>query len=237
MIQIISNNDINNLQTQKSTREQHSCSKPTNGATTTYDDERTSMTRLAHGFTPGPFDVICARGKEARNHNKKFREKIKQSVDAYAKAETKLYKSLVVSSVVDWFREASPNGAGFVKESNGVWFIVPDQLAREKVGQALRDQLHSQYKSSTKAKRQRWKKEEQEKVENEGCLDDLIKENHSITERMQNLDAARDKLGGDDASDESLMNLFTQNNCFILNAIHSDPRLQEGIKNLSSCQN
>ena len=37
----------------------------------------------------------------------------------------------------------------------GVWQEVGDHLAREKVGQTIRDALHSNYKSSTKAKKKR----------------------------------------------------------------------------------
>jgi hypothetical protein len=138
-----------------------------------------------------------------------------------------------VSSVVEWFRKASPNG-GFVKEMNGVWYEVGDHLAREKVGQALRDRLHGQYKSSTKAKRRRWKKEEQEKVDKEEYLDNMIKANHFITERMKQMEERRNELGNKDAFDESLLELFTQNNCFILKAIRSDQNLQEHIRSFSS---
>ena len=63
-------------------------------------DEPKNMTRLSIDFVPSPFDVICARGKQAKLHNQQFRAKIHESSEAYAKAETKLYKSLVVSSVV-----------------------------------------------------------------------------------------------------------------------------------------
>jgi hypothetical protein len=60
---------------------------------------------LAYCFTPGPFDVICARGSEARNHsgNNTFKQNIIESIEIYAKADSKLYKSLVVSSVVNFF--------------------------------------------------------------------------------------------------------------------------------------
>jgi hypothetical protein len=225
MIEIIRTNVIDTIKTRESTN-------PIAPTTTTVDDER--MTRLAHDFfLPGPFDVICARGKEARNHNQQFRKKIKESVNAYAEAETKLYKSLVVSSVVEWFRKASPNG-GFVKELNGVWYEVGDHLTREKVGQALRDRLHSHYKSSTKAKRRRWKKEEQEKFDKEEYLDNMINANQFISVRMKQMEERRNDLGGNDASDESLLKLFTQNNCFILKAIRSDQNLQEHIKSFSS---
>lgn len=229
MIQIISTNETNHVEIKKSTCNL-SCSKP---ATMTTNSDDQLLTRLGSDFRPGPFDIICARGMEARLHNEQFHEKIKESVDAYTNAESKLYKSIVVSSAVEWFRKASPNG-GFVKESRGSWYRVSDFLAREKVGQALRDKLHSRYKSSSKAKRRRWKKEGQEKTEKEEYFRSLT-QTPSITERMERLQESLNGMG-DDVHDESLLNLFTQNSCFILNAIHSDTTIQEGIKKLYSCQ-
>lgn len=41
---------------------------------------------------------------------------------------------------------------GFVRNIAGEWFDVGDRNAREKIGQAFRDSLHTKYKSSTKAK-------------------------------------------------------------------------------------
>ena len=96
------------------------------------------MKSLALKFTPGPLDVICAPGKDARNHagNIKFRNRIQANVEKYSKASSKLEKSTIVSSIVDKIRQDSPNG-GFVKKDieTGNWYEVGDQMAREKVGQ------------------------------------------------------------------------------------------------------
>lgn len=94
-----------------------------------------SMTKLGSSYRPTDFDVICARGKAAKNHigNRRFRHKIEESTPAYASADSRLFKSMVVTRVVDWVRAASPTG-GFVKEINGIWYEVGDHLAREKVG-------------------------------------------------------------------------------------------------------
>ena len=94
------------------------------------------VTPLPDSFTPGPVDVICARGKRAFNHtgNRRFRALIEAHLDKYEKATSKIDKSLIVSSIVDSVREASPNG-GFVREDGGRWFEVGDHNAREKIGQ------------------------------------------------------------------------------------------------------
>ena len=50
----------------------------------------------------------------------------------------------------------TPNG-GFVKKFGDRWYEVGDAACREKIGQCIRDQLHTKYKSSTKAKKPRRK--------------------------------------------------------------------------------
>ena len=94
------------------------------------------MKALPHGFQPGPRDVICARGKRALESegNRHMRTLVDERLDEYCKATTKIAKSVIVSEIVDSVREASPNG-GFVKEIDGRWFEVGDNIAREKIGQ------------------------------------------------------------------------------------------------------
>lgn len=113
---------------------------------------------LAENFVPGPYDVICARGKQATQHpgNVRFRQIIQQHKEEYSLATNKVERSLIVSRIVDSVREFSPNG-GFVKKFGSRYCEVGDSVAREKIGQCLRDQLHSKYKSSTKAKKSRRK--------------------------------------------------------------------------------
>ena len=94
------------------------------------------------------------------NHvgNVRFREIIRSQLPRYNACRSKMEKSLIVTNIVDSVRDYSPNG-GFVKKdkTTGVWYDVGDNLAREKIGQTIRDQLHSKYKSSTKAKKERRK--------------------------------------------------------------------------------
>ena len=65
-------------------------------------------------------------------------------------------KSGIVSVIIRTVRSRSPVG-GFVKldSTTGQWQEVGDHLAREKVGQTIRDALHSQYRSSSRAKKRR----------------------------------------------------------------------------------
>jgi len=109
------------------------------------------------------FDVICARGLQAKNHvgNRKFKQKIKDLIPKYSAAGSRLAKSAIVSEVLNWVRSS---GGEFIRIIDGnECQPVGDHLAREKIGQAFRDSLHSKYKSSTKAKRQRWRMEKLDK--------------------------------------------------------------------------
>jgi len=123
--------------------------------------DESKMTPLPTNFVPGPFDVICGRGAKVKLHpgNVLFRKKIQESVKAYADADSKIHKSLVVSAVVEFFLRRGTGG--FVKQSGGMWHSVSEYLAREKTGQAFRDQLSDSYRSATKAKRRRWREEGQ----------------------------------------------------------------------------
>jgi hypothetical protein len=102
-------------------------------------------------------DLFCA-GKTCFLHsgNKRFRKLVSHYLDRYSDASTKLEKSAIVSTIIGAVRSRSPNG-GFVKldPATGRWQEVGDYLAREKVGQTMRDALHGNYKSSTKAKKMR----------------------------------------------------------------------------------
>lgn len=104
-------------------------------------------------LVPGPFDVICARGKQAYNHqgNRYFRQIIHNATEKYSKVESKLQRSMIVTDIVDAIRV---KGNGFLrKTSKGEWVECTDIMCREKVGQHFRNALGNRYKSSTKSKR------------------------------------------------------------------------------------
>eukprot|EP00934_Nitzschia_sp_Nitz4_P006316 Nitzschia sp. Nitz4//scaffold18_size181773//178945//179922//NITZ4_001948-RA/size181773-processed-gene-0.75-mRNA-1//-1//CDS//3329540110//6306//frame0 len=118
---------------------------------------------LPGGYQPGPKDVICGRGAKAKNHsgNLVFKKYIQQFIGTYSDAQTKLEKSVIVTNVID---SIQGKGGIFVKElEKNEWAEVGDELKRDKIGQAFRDALHGKYRSSTKAKRRRWKQEEKTK--------------------------------------------------------------------------
>jgi hypothetical protein len=205
------------------------------------------MTRLDKSFTPGNFDVICARGSDAKNHtgNIHLKNRVAGAADSYAKAPSKVFKSLIVSSIIGWVRTRSPNG-GFVKQLNdGVWYEVGDEIAREKVGQALRDKNHTHYKSSMKAKRRRWKKEKQEQSseqqqekyhqsppgeEGDEALNTMLRNHHeAIQLSLHNVEQKWIEYGRSNANDDQLLDLFTQHNIFLLKTLKADAQTPEHI--------
>jgi hypothetical protein len=182
------------------------------------------MTPLSANFSPGRCDVICARGKEAKNHegNRRYRAIIKNTLNKYAQATSRYEKTVIVSEIVDAIREFSSDG-GFVKKQGGVWIEVGDQLAREKVGQSLRDSLDNLYGSSTKAKRRR------RGVVSAGIarkVENLILSNEFVSSRIDLMVLADMKQRGDAAPEVNLSQIFTQANLAILEAFKKDESLR-----------
>lgn len=113
------------------------------------------MKRLPSSFTPSAYSVLIGRGKLCSDAigTRRLKVIVSRYVEDYKNAVTRIEKSFVVTSIVDIVREACcPNGGAFIKYKGGHWWEVSDYASREKVSAVLRDALHGQYKSSTKAK-------------------------------------------------------------------------------------
>lgn len=113
---------------------------------------------LHPNFQPGPNDVICSRGRRAFEHegNKRFRCIISSRVQEYKESKSRVDKSLVVIAIVDMIRhQLSPNGR-FVRfcKKNQCYIDIGDNLAREKVGHALRELINGK-RTPAKGKRKK----------------------------------------------------------------------------------
>jgi hypothetical protein len=113
--------------------------------------KNTKRSQLGVDFQPSHSSVICGRGKQSYTHagNHRFRMLATMFVKKYSHANRKKDKSAIVSDIVDMIRKA---GGIFCRLEKGGWVEVGDHAAREKTSTLLRDLLHTQYRSSAKAK-------------------------------------------------------------------------------------
>lgn len=174
---------------------------------------------------PGPNDVICGRGNIAFNHpgNYFLRSLADKQSSNYANAKSKLQRSVIVSEII---RRARERGNGFMKESstNGNWAEVGDTLAREKVGQLLRNSLSTQYRSSSKAKLSR-RRRVCHKVYYQ--IQQVLQSNRLVCQIMHKM--RRDVVRGRDSfltqSNEEVMEIFDDANKRLLEVMKSDVSL------------
>ena len=117
----------------------------------TSSSPRTWRSRLGVDFQPSEYSVICGRGKASYDHtgNHKLRILAGMFVENYSLTGCNKHKSTMASHIVTMTRE---RGGSFCKYEEGAWFEVGDHFAREKVSAMFRDMLHTQYRSSAKAK-------------------------------------------------------------------------------------
>ena len=155
-------------------------------SSSSYDEEY----ELPSNFTPGPYDVVCARGKGCSRYpgNIRFNRMIQASMARYSSTNSRVIKSCIVSEIVECVRNQSTTAAhGFVKKGkkgSNRWYTISDTHAREKVSQCLRDLLSNKYKSSTKAKQ--WKRRELNAIIDQE-LDSMIQSNTTVSQRLQQL--------------------------------------------------
>merc|ERR1711977_384815 len=143
----------------------------------------------------------------------------------------KFEKSMIVSEVIDEVRSRCAVDGGFVKsDRNGGYFEVGDHIAREKVGQSLRDGLSSKYKSSARSKKRR------QKIVSAGVADEfdtLIKRNSFVVRRMCTLrETAQSSVeqqimhgGINDEEEKEIDRIFSRANLDILEAFKKNDEL------------
>mmetsp|Transcript_704 Transcript_704/g.975 ORF Transcript_704/g.975 Transcript_704/m.975 type:complete len:266 (-) Transcript_704:48-845(-) len=174
---------------------------------------------------PGEFDVLCGRGKQTYTHkgNCLFRRIVEAHVRNYTEAKTKLEKTKVVTNICNQVRRRGE----FTRQSkDGLWIKVSDRMAREKVGQVLRDLLHCMYKSSSQAKQQKRKMELLRQEEESHDDDDdqkqpaqqevLVERHHN---QINNVAMSASESFHQSQSDRFVLNLFSNANTLMLNEL------------------
>jgi hypothetical protein len=126
-------------------------SERTNTSELSASGPRTWRSQLKVDFQPSEYSVICGRGKASYGHtgNHRLRMLASMFVEKYSQSGCNKHKSSIAANIVAITRE---RGGFFCKYEKGAWFEVGDHFAREKVSAMFRDMLHTQYRSSAKAK-------------------------------------------------------------------------------------
>lgn len=163
---------------------------------------------------PSDNDVICRKGNLSFYHkgNQRLQRIVNAHVDQYKAAQTKTGKSLVVSLVLSLVRGENGQGGRFVRQDSarGTWEEATTRFAREKIGQLFRNALHTDYKSSVEAKRQR---REDRAIQRVTYLTEIVEQKPFVKAEMNLLSM---HLSHSRLSDDEVEKLFMESNCRIL---------------------
>ncbi len=134
---------------------------------------KTGRSQLGADFQPSDLSVICGRGRDSYNHkgNHRFRTIASVFAERYSQADCKTVKATLVFNIVTRIRRM---GGHFCKYEKDAWFEVGDRCARGKVSSLLRDKLHTQYRSSAKAKIVRRRAQHQNKTQTQHESEQLV---------------------------------------------------------------
>lgn len=132
-------------------------------STTTSEDDSYDPTDhcLGRDYMPGPWNVVCGRGKNWHEYvsNRRFRIIVANHLFQYFETISRKRKSQVIGTIVETVLN-SPGGS-FVRKDpvSGMWYTLSRKEAREKVSHCLRDCLidpqNEQIKWSLEQRRQK----------------------------------------------------------------------------------
>jgi hypothetical protein len=193
-------------------------------------DIEKSQPEVKGNFQLSDFSVVCGRGRDSFNHigNRRFRILASMHIERYSRANSKVAKTVIVSEIIEVIRQADGN---FCKFTKGKWIEVADHHAREKVSSLMRDLLHTQYRSSAKAKiarrktaktETRKKSYSQKKQADQKLVDNTphSDESSDIPKQNQKHESEQKPVEDTPCSDDSLM--LNQNQKSVDDAQHSD---------------
>ena len=169
------------------------------------------MTLLPIDYLPSQYDVIVGTGREAKKHvgNINFKHNIATKYIHLYSRKSKSEKGRIISQIIDEMKNRSPRRAPFVKKMGGHWFAVGYGLAREKVSQSLRNELHEKYRSSGKAK----KLQRMERCQEiDRIVYKMMKERGSYISERINLLKGEIVKKGKNLSEDEVTAMFTQAN-------------------------
>jgi hypothetical protein len=135
---------------------------------------------LPPSIEPTNYDVVCGRGKGSYNRlgNRRFRAIVQQHTDEYL-ASSKLDKTMVLNRIMYLVQAQNEGTTRFVKRGkDGLFTVISDDLAREKVGHAIRETIMATEDAAKPLKEQLEWKEKQS---------DLLAQQQSIFQNLVGL--------------------------------------------------
>lgn len=110
-------------------------------------------------LTPNDSDVLCGRGGNVNLHpgNCKFRNLVESNKRVYLTARFKREKRLIAENIITEIKRQNPPGRFLLKKGGDSWYEIPEEKARDKTSQALREgapKLREAMKSELEAQRQ-----------------------------------------------------------------------------------
>ena len=133
-------------------------------------------------------------GRQGRLSLRRFTKHLKRQIISQRKEEW-IHTMMTDEEEEAAEAEVEEGEDGFVKKGTvtGRWYDVGEGVAREKIGQGLRERLHVKYKSSTKSKRRKLKeeaanKEKKQRISSmkqskESLIDDMV---YTLSIQMKN---------------------------------------------------
>ena len=151
-------------------RQSTSAKQPSKATQFTNDNMLSSTpVTLPKNFVPREQHVVVGRGRQVHMlpGNVKFSALVQRLAPEYKDASGKAEKGNILSRIINDIYDAAPD-AGFVRKDprSGEWELVCEALARQTVAQAMRNALHTSYRSSKQFKsKRRMIRIQQEQVE------------------------------------------------------------------------
>jgi len=134
-----------------------------------------SLASIASEITPTDSTVVIGKGSLPKKApgNRKLREMVRDRVQEYASANSKIAKSSIVTDIYFAIEESCRKEGSltpFVRYDRNGYSKISETLGREKITSTFRDCLSDRYRSSSKNKVARRRLENQKKAEHKRGL-------------------------------------------------------------------
>jgi hypothetical protein len=139
---------------------------------------------LPTSFKPTIYDVVCGRGKGSYNRpgNRRFRAIVQLHMDEYqAPTSRKLDKTMLLNHIMEQVQAQNEGTTRFLKRGkDGLFTVISDDLAREKVGHAIRETILAAENAAKPLKEQpEWKEKHSDLLaQQQAIFQNLVVQTH-----------------------------------------------------------